>query len=419
MTLLDEITNETPVFWKNPKPKQSTPFALTEKSIDDASALLDRFRPYLTLQFPETQKDGGRIESSLRPIPKMRQAFSEAVGIPIRGNLLMKCDNALPISGSIKARGGIYAVLKLAEELSVSHGLMSIDTDHAILADPAFKAFFKGFQVAVGSTGNLGLSIGIISAALGFDVTVHMSANARQWKKDLLRAKGASVIEYEGDYEKAVASGREMAVRQPNCTFIDDENSVDLFLGYAVAARRLKAQLNEMKVTVDPSHPLCIYLPCGVGGGPGGITFGLKLLYGDSVRCFFAEPTQAPGVTLGLSTGRWDKISAADIGLTGSTAADGLAVKRPSRLVCEAMAPILDGCYTVRDDELFASLGLLAESESVFLEPSACAGFPGLFRCEADTPETTHIIWATGGSMVPPEEMERYLALTKNASIRR
>ena len=42
------------------------------------------------------------------------------------------------------------------------------------------------------------------------------------------------------------------------------------FLGYSAAYKTLIKQLKNAGVTVDSTHPLVVYLPCGVGGGPGG-----------------------------------------------------------------------------------------------------------------------------------------------------
>lgn len=84
-------------------------------------------------------------------------------------------------------------------------------------------------------------------------------------EKALLREKGATVVEYEADYSVAVEQGRQEAELDPMCHFIDDENSKDLFAGYAVAAMRLKGQLENMNVAVNATYPLFVYLPCGVG----------------------------------------------------------------------------------------------------------------------------------------------------------
>lgn len=391
---------------------------LTENDVRDADARLARFAPYLAEVFPQTRATQGIIESDVVPVPAMQQALAQRYGEPLPGALWLKKDSHLPISGSIKARGGIYEVLVHAEKLALAAGLLTPDDDYRKLAEPDFRAFFSQYRIAVGSTGNLGLSIGIMSAKLGFQVSVHMSADARQWKKEKLRAHGVTVVEYEQDYSVAVEQGRKAAESDPRCFFIDDENSRTLFLGYAVAGERLKAQFRQKGVTVDDDHPLFVYLPCGVGGGPGGVAFGLKLAFGDNVHCIFAEPTHSPCMLVGVHTGLHDAISVQALGIDNRTAADGLAVGRASGFVGRAMERLIDGYITVSDETLFALLRQLHDEEQITLEPSALAGMPGPWRLTpaylarfspAQQRQATHLVWATGGGMVPPEEQAKYL----------
>ncbi len=421
--VLTELMAYRETIWFNPATEEAraalAKTGLGQGDIDAAADRLERFRPFIATAFPETLAEGGLIESPLLPIPHMQAALEKKFRLQLPGRLLLKCDNLLPISGSIKARGGIYEVLKYAEEIALASGLVHGEEDYSVLADDKARAVFASYRIAVGSTGNLGLSIGIIGARFGFKVTVHMSAEARKWKKELLRSHGVEVVEHQGDYSQAVAEGRKQAANDPQCHFVDDENSTDLFLGYAVAAGRLQRQLADLAIPVDGDHPLLVYLPCGVGGGPGGITFGLKHIFGNNVHCFFAEPTHAPCMLLGLCTGLHDAVSIRDFGLNNETAADGLAVSRPSGFIGKIMAPLIDGVFTVSDEEMFRLLSLLADSEEIRMEPSALAGMAGPVRIQQATAyqqekglqtmgNTTHIIWGTGGRMVPEVEMIGY-----------
>ena len=418
--LIERLSALQPVSWFNPAIAPAA-VALADVGLDAndvaaASARLARFAPFLARAFPETQAAGGVIESPLVPLPAMQAALAARLGRAIPGTLWLKQDSHLPISGSIKARGGIYEVLKHAEGLALDAGLVTQHDDYGLLASEAVRGFFGQYAIAVGSTGNLGLSIGIMGARLGFRTTVHMSADARQWKKDKLREHGVTVVEYASDYSVAVEQGRRQAEDDPTCHFVDDENSHDLFLGYAVAGERLKKQFDAQGVLVDASHPLFVYLPCGVGGGPGGVAFGLKLAFGDHVHCVFAEPTHSPCMLLGVHTGLHERISVQDIGIDNVTAADGLAVGRPSGFVGRALHRLIDGYATASDEELYRLLALLEQNEGWRLEPSAVAGFAGILpvleqpNYASTLANATHLVWGTGGSMVPEVEMDAYVA---------
>ncbi len=412
--ILQDIIDLKPVTWLNPNRKSMSEmpsFPITMEDMLAAEKLWDRFAPFFVKAFRETAETKGILESPLKGISEMKSLLN-GERPTIEGDFFLKCDNALPIAGSIKARGGFYEVLHYAEKLALRAGLLEGVEDYSVFATTRFKEFFNRYKIGVGSTGNLGLSIGIISAKLGFQVTVYVSADAKKWKKDLLRDKGVQIKEFAGDFSEAIHAGRQKTNLDPKGYFVDDENSNELYLGYTVGALRLAKQLKEQNIKVDKEHPLFVYSPCGVGGSPGGTAFGLKQIFGDHVHCFFVEPTHSPAVLTGLVTGEMSNISVQDIGIDNRTEADGLAVGRPSNFATNISSHIISGMYTIEDEHLFTLLAQLMDTEKIFLEPSATAGLIGpqmiaqtnyAEKNNLNMENATHIAWATGGNLVPEE----------------
>ena len=424
-----QISN-MPQLWLNPDINVSSPVSaadgITISNVKEAEARLARFAPLLVKLFPELAATKGIIESALLELPSIAGIQN---GDGRYGKSWIKADHALPIAGSIKARGGIHEVLEFTESLARQHGLLNETDDYLQLASPTARSLFNKYEISVGSTGNLGLSIGIMSAALGFRATVHMSAEAKQWKKDRLRRHGVTVVEYSGDYAQAVEAGRLRASTDPHSYFVDDEQSHSLFLGYAVAAFRLQAQLEAINVTVNAEHPLFVYLPCGVGGAPAGVTFGLKHIFGGAVHCFFVEPTRSPCFLAQMQNPDWPGITVYDVGLDNVTQADGLAVPAASALAIKAMRPLLSGIATTSDDTMFADLAWLYEQENLRVEPSAAAAFSGprmLLGSETGQSylsrqgllphmrQANHIVWTTGGLFVPDDEFANFLSAERS-----
>ena len=382
--LLEKLKRKEEILWINNKKVNNELMeeleSIPKNSILDAEERLNRFSDYIKICFSETESTNGIVESPLTEISNMKELLNSKYNSNIKGRLLLKEDNKLAIPGSVKARGGIYEVLKFTEKLALENNLLDVDEDYSKLFTAKNREFFNQYTMEVGSTGNLGLSIGMASSAIGYNVNIHMSADAKEWKKRLLRENNVNVIEYDSDYSVAVKEGRKLSQSNPKSYFIDDENSLELFLGYGVAASRLEKQLNELDIVVDENNPLFVYIPCGVGGAPGGITYGLKELFKNNVHCFFIEPIKAPCMLLGMATGKHDEISVNDIGLNEITDADGLAVGRPSGFIGKTIEPYLSGIFTINDSKLYEYMRDLLETENIFLEPSAASSFEGVVK---------------------------------------
>ena len=154
MDIKEKLAQARPIFYSNPHYDPATIKPESDTRVEDASARLTRFAPYLREAFPDTAKNGGLIESPLTEIPRMAQALEKER--PFSGTLWLKQDSELPISGSIKARGGIYEVLHVAEQILMKHGKLTEDSDYRVFLEPEAKELLSGYTISVGSTGNLG-----------------------------------------------------------------------------------------------------------------------------------------------------------------------------------------------------------------------------------------------------------------------
>lgn len=369
--------------------------------VDAAAERFVRFAPILTMLFTSGAWDGHIVSELL-----------DFHG-PDDANWLVKGDHALPMTGSIKARG-VHELLCIVEQIALSNNL-SLDR----LTTPEARSILGSYRVVVASTGNLGYSIGVVGRAFGLVAEIHMSADAKAWKKDRLRDIGADVVEHACDYSETIARARVAAENRRDTMFVDDEGSRHLLTGYAVAADELARQLDARGVRVDAETPLVVYLPCGVGGAPGGITYGLKRRFGDAVATVFVEPVASPCVMVALASGLASPPSVYQFGCDNGTIADGLAVPRASALMLDAVGEAIDAVVAVTDSAMLDWVRTAWNRSALRLEPSAAAAFAAhapfnlAAKHEPEWPRldrATHLFWATGGSKVPDPEFTALLS---------
>ncbi|MEH3064829.1 MAG: hypothetical protein PGN33_19520 [Methylobacterium radiotolerans] len=124
----EAVRRASPTVWMNPALDATASvlpgLATGRADVDAAVARWQRFAPLLARLFPE--EGAGRIDSPLVPL---EERLSRDILDGADGRVLVKADHALPVTGCIKARGGVYEVLAYAEDLAARAGLLT-EGDH-------------------------------------------------------------------------------------------------------------------------------------------------------------------------------------------------------------------------------------------------------------------------------------------------
>ena len=246
-------------------------------------------------------------------------------------DLFFKCENFQKI-GAFKARGGLNAVLQVAQNR-------------------------EGNAITTHSSGNHAQAVAYAARRVGLKAYIVMPHTAPQVKKDAVRGYGAEVIECEPTLE-ARETGVQDVINRTGSVLVHPFDDDRVIAGQATAAK-------ELIEDYGTEHPFdTILTPVGGGGLLSGTALTTHYL-SPVTRVVAGEPEGAADAVLSFASGRVEKAPYID------TIADGLLTNLSERTLAIIRAHVSE-ILTVSDEEIIAAMRLIWERMKIIVEPS-CA----------------------------------------------
>jgi threonine synthase len=277
----------------------------------------------------------------------------------------------------------LYDAPKLASELGVARCWVKDEgrnptasfKDRASAVGVVKALEKKALRVTCASTGNAASSLAGFAAAAGIPATIFVPARAPQAKVAQLLVFGAQVMSVRGTYDEAwelcMKAAAEFGWYNRNCAvnpyLIEGKKTVSL-------------ELSEQLMQRDPAgFPDWVVVSVGDGCTVGGVWKGLREMHQLGVIPHLPRVlgVQAEGCKPFLTA--W-KQGGALVPCEANTVADSIAVGCP-RNFTKGMRAITEskGAFvSVSDEEILASIPLLARKAGVFGEPAGVAGVAGI-----------------------------------------
>ena len=214
-------------------------------------------------------------------------------------------------------------------------------------------------RVVTGSSGNHGLAVATLGAALGTHVTIVMAQGASPAKAAAIRGLGAVVVTVAGGNADRDRCARDLA-RDTGAAFVPSADDDLVIAGQGTVA---------LEVFTDAPDLDAIYVPTGGGGLLAGTCLAATGSH-RRVRVIGVEPATARRYAASLAAGHPVELA------PSATIADGLRAQRPGELTYPIVRDRVDDLVGVTDDAIGDALRLL-HAHGVPAEPSGCVALAG------------------------------------------
>ena len=228
-------------------------------------------------------------------------------------DVVVKHENHTP-TGAFKVRGGLIYIDRLKRERPQTAGIISA------------------------TTGNHGQSLAFAAGRNNVPVTIYVPHGNSVEKNRAMKAFGARLIEYGGDFEAARQEAGRHATREG--LEIVPSFHPDLVLGVATYALELFRAAPDIDV---------LYVPIGQGSGISGCIAARDLL-GLKTEIVGVQSTEAPSYALSFKAGTIVSTN------SSNTRADGVATRIPDPDAFEIIRKGASHIVQVTDEEIGAAI---------------------------------------------------------------
>jgi threonine dehydratase len=355
-------------------------------------AALHRLRSEARPVTTETKSPEGRegmvapAEARLVSIDDVRRAAANLAGVALRTPLvpfgtagpagphvLLKAESLQPI-GAFKIRGAYHAISTLTPEE-------------------------RARGVVTHSSGNHAQGVALAARLLGARAVIVMPSNAPAIKRRRVEADGAEIVTVGPASDERAAMANRLA-EERGLTLIPPYDDDRVIAGQGTLG---------LEIAEDVPDLAAVLIPIGGGGLSSGVAVAVRALH-PSARILGVEPELAADARDSLRDGRIVRWSAEDV---TRTMADGVRGQAIGRRPFAHLSRLMDDVVTVSEEEIAATVRLIAEEARLVVEPSgAVAPAAARFRAGeagiADAKGT--VVAVVSGGNVDPERYRELLA---------